>query len=372
MIHSIISGAFFYHCLRCVWRATSRFRCQHHRCRIRTSTGQLTQEEPQPLHRLLRPCIHPGEHPIHPQGLPDDFILLNHRPTSSTIASAFEFAPDQHRRSHILQGAYFYLWEAPRPPSDSSVHHPSRAGHATSFIHAHNPLFALSTSILHHSQLLWSTEALQTSWSQLHMSYTTTGKFSHYFSYISYAIDAIAFGRVSHGFKRSPPALRTTFIPIRTPLLFTPHIPFVPHIISIPCHCQLVDLTANITVQFFSFNFRFFTHLRMQSSHLITFSPQIQFWLCSTPTHDCILRQVHQLEGALFHSLSSISIIAAPPPTSLILNRFQLSLGKWRRSLIAEYATLEGVCCDNWIHYFLSTFILRLRLPVSSFSFSHI
>ena len=216
-IHPIICVAFFYHRQCCVWHATSRSRCQPHRCWIRTSTGQLTQEEPQPLHRLLRPCIHPGEHPIHPQGLPDDFILLNHRLTSSTIASTFEFAPDQHRRSHILQGAYFYLWEAPRPPSDSSVHCPSRAGHATSVIHAHNPLFTISTSILHHSQLLSSLEALQTSWSQLHMSYTTTTNFSRYFLYISYAIDAIAFGRVSHGFKCSPHALRTTFVPIHTP-----------------------------------------------------------------------------------------------------------------------------------------------------------
>ena len=34
----------------------------------------------------------------------------------------------------------------------------------------------------------------------------------------------------------------------------------------------------------------------------------------------------------------------------------QLSLGKWHHSLIMEYATLEGACCDNWTLLFSKYF----------------
>ena len=89
--------------------------------------------------------------------------------------------------------------------------------------------------------------------------------------------------------------------------------------------------------------------------------------------HDCILRQVHQLEGVPFHSLPSISIIAALPPTSLISNRFNYHLASNIIPSSRSMLHLKGhVVIIDFAIFFLSTFILRPQLPVSSFSFSHI
>ena len=64
----------FYH-RRCCVLSCSHY--QHSHCQIHIFTGQLAPGEPQPFCMLVKPCIHPGQHPTHPQGLPDGLILSN-------------------------------------------------------------------------------------------------------------------------------------------------------------------------------------------------------------------------------------------------------------------------------------------------------
>ena len=114
--------------------------------------GKLAPKELQTLWKLIH--LHSPWEPLNTSpGHTGWRISINRRPTSSTVASALQFALGQHGWRHMLQAAYISLWDASRGPSDPSIHRVSRARRATTSIHARGPLLAPSplSCIIHDS-----------------------------------------------------------------------------------------------------------------------------------------------------------------------------------------------------------------------------